>query len=359
MTVPFIPGLELARQFYAEAVRPLLAEALPHRPHAAALLGPGSEVLGLDTERSRDHDWGPRLQVFLTAEDAAGHAQRLTGLLSQRLPASFHGWPTRFTVTREPGRPAHHHVKLAELGTWLSSRLGFDPSRDVTLLDWLATPTQRLAEVTAGEVFHDGLGTLTQARARLAWYPHDVWLWLLACQWRRIAQEEPFVGRSGEAGDELGSAVVTSRLVRDLMRLVLLMARRYPPYGKWLGTAFSRLPAATALQPMLAGALWATDWRSRERHLGDAYQAAADLHNQLEVTEPVDTNVRGFHDRPYRVLDAGRFTTALQHAITDPKVGHLPMTGAVDQFVDSTDALIDLGLLRATVAAQLHRTGQH
>lgn len=35
-----------------------------------------------------------------------------------------------------------------------------------------------------------------------------------------------------------GSAVITARLARDLMRLCLLMDRRYPPYSKWLGTAF-------------------------------------------------------------------------------------------------------------------------
>jgi len=42
---------------------------------------------------------------------------------------------------------------------------------------------------------------------------------VLACQWRRISQEEPFVGRCDEVVDELGSAVVAARLVRDLMRL--------------------------------------------------------------------------------------------------------------------------------------------
>ena len=31
------------------------------------------------------------------------------------------------------------------------------------------------------------------------------------------------------------------------MRLWLLMNRRYPPYSKWLGTAFSRVPGTDAL----------------------------------------------------------------------------------------------------------------
>ncbi len=92
--------------------------------------------------------------------------------------------------------------------------------------DWLATPSQRLAEVTGGAVFHDESGELSRVRAALGWYPHDVWLHVLRCQWQRISREEPFPGRCAEVGDELGSAVVTAQLVRDLMRLWLLMIRR-------------------------------------------------------------------------------------------------------------------------------------
>lgn len=42
----FVPGLELSRSFYEEVVRPLLDDAFPGLVHSAALLGPGSEVLG-------------------------------------------------------------------------------------------------------------------------------------------------------------------------------------------------------------------------------------------------------------------------------------------------------------------------
>ncbi|MGD6748549.1 DUF4037 domain-containing protein [Streptomyces sp. BH105] len=59
-----------------------------------------------------------------------------------------------------------------------------------------------------------------------------MWRHLLACQWQRISQEEAFVGRCAESGDDLGSALVAGRLVRDLMRLCLLPDRRCAPYGK-------------------------------------------------------------------------------------------------------------------------------
>jgi len=352
----FVPGLELAAQFYADLVRPLLDETFPGLPHSAALLGPGSEVLGFDTARSADHDWGPRLQIFLAAEDAERAADAITRTLADRLPARFRDYPTRYTLSGDPDAAPVHHCEVAGLGQWLTGQLGFDPSRGITTLDWLATPTQRLAEITGGAVFHDGLGELGPVRAGLAWYPRDAWLYILACQWGRIGQEEAFAGRCAEVGDEVGAAVVAARLVRDMMRLVLLMHRRYPPYSKWLGTAFARLPIAPALTPALTGALSASNGRAREHHLCAALEATGTLHNETGLTEPVDPAVRFFYDRPFRVLDAGRFAAALRQAIADPRLRRLPPTGAVDQFVDSTDALGDIGFLRSVLATSLRPT---
>lgn len=348
MTPRFVPGLELARDFYGAVVSPLLAEEFPGLEHAAALIGPGSDVAGYDTERSTDHDWGPRLQVFLS-DGNGGTAARVTAMLAGRLPAEFRGYPVRFPVTREPGGVARHRVEVAGLGGWLTGLLGFDPRGAVTLRDWLATPTQRLAELTAGAVFHDDPGELTRARENAAWYPDDVWRYILACQWRRVDQEEPFPGRCAEAGDDLGSRVVTARLARDLMRLCLLMHRQYPPYSKWLGTAFARLPGGAGLAAALTAAISADHYDARERHLTEAMEAIAVLHNRLGLTPPLDTRPRRFFGRPYLVLGAGRFTAALCETIIDPRFRDLPLAGAVDQFTDSTDASGDPRFLRACV----------
>ena len=93
METPFIKGLELSRLLYEEAVAPLLTEHYPGLTYSASLLFHGSEVLGFDTPQSRDHDWGPRLQLFL-AENAIGPLRgEIDTLLRHRLPGDIHGYP--------------------------------------------------------------------------------------------------------------------------------------------------------------------------------------------------------------------------------------------------------------------------
>jgi len=176
---------------------------------------------------------------------------------------------------------------------------------------------------------------------------------MLACQWQRIGQEEPFPGRCAETGDDLDSLVVTGRLARDVMRLCLLMYRRYPPYSKWLGTAFARLPGTVGLTASLTAAISAGGWPASEEHLCEAYEAVALMHNELGLTPPLDTRTRRFYDRPYRVIGAGQFAAALRAAVTDPRIRELPLSGAIDQFIDSNDAADDLRFLRACVATAI------
>ena len=324
----FVPGLDLARAFYDEVVAPLVGDT----PHAAALLGPGSEVLGFDTPRSTDHGWGPRLMLFVEGEDLAGVGRSV----EDGLPGEFRGWPTRFGWD---ARAVTHHVVVTTLDDWLEEQLGFDPRRGVTTADWLSTPQQILLAVTRGAVFHDPGGELEAVRRALAWYPDDVWLWLLACQWRRIDQEEPFVGRTAEVGDELGSRILAARLARDVVRMCFLQERRYAPYSKWLGTAFAQLEAGAALAEPLRELVAATDFETREEHLVDVVRKLAARHNALGVTWHVDEIVGLFHSRPFRVLGSGRFVDACLERVSDAWLRSLPPVGSIDQFADSTDVL--------------------
>ncbi|MFJ8977207.1 DUF4037 domain-containing protein [Streptomyces sp. NPDC102282] len=358
----FLPGLELSGILYEEAVRPILRDTFPGLPYAAARVGSGSEVLGFDSPRSVDHDWGPRLEIFLNADAKAEHGADIRRLLAERLPKQVRGWPTHFQESddpldpvghmRETDGPVNHRVDLHDVDGWLDARLGLASAEaELDVREWLALPQQRLAETTGGIVFHDGLGSLTAVRRRLAWYPEQVWRYLLACQWQRIAQEESFVGRCAEVGDDIGSAVVTARLVRSLMQLCHLLERRYAPYGKWLGSSFSRLAMAESLGPMFRGALAATDYPARESHLCDAYEAVASLQNASGLITPVGPGRRPYHARPFLVLHAERFAQALARTVTDPDLRELPLVGGVDQWTDNADLLSRPGVVHAAVHA--------
>ena len=324
----FLPGTDLSRLFYLEAVRPLIAG----QPHGAARIGPGSEVLGFDTPRSTDHGWGPQLQVFVEQP----LADTVRASIDTGLPEHFRGWPVRFGWDDVL---VQHHVAVVPLDEWLISRLGFNPETGISTVDWLITPQQLLLEVTGGGVFQDQDGRLERIRADLAWYPDEIWRWLLACQWRRLAQEEPFAGRTSEVGDEFGSRIVTARLVRDLMRLCFLMDRRYAPYSKWLGSAFKQLDIASEIGPHLETALAAGTYSAREAALCSAYASAARRFNDLELMPDVDTHVRQFHSRPYRVLGCDRFVNACLEGIQDKGLKLHPLVGNIDQVVDSVDIL--------------------
>jgi Domain of unknown function (DUF4037) len=327
--VTFEPSLGLNAAFYREVVAPLVRPA----PHAAALLGWGSDVLGYDTARSADHGWGPRLQIFVNADAV----EDVRSAVEAGLPDVFRGWPVRYRLDADD--PAVHRVEVTTLGEWLTGRLGVDPRPGLEAIDWLVIPQQALLGVVAGRVYADPAGELAAVRAALTWYPREVWIWLLACGWRRLDQEEPFVGRAAEVGDELGSRIIAGRQVREVVRLALLLERTYAPYSKWVGTAFARLRAAPDLAPPLARALDAASSPQRESALVEAYELLGRLHNRLAPTDHVDPTPRFFYDRPFRVLGAGRFVNACLAAVHDADLRALPLVGSVDQFADSTDVL--------------------
>ncbi len=96
-----------------------------------------------------------------------------------------------------------------------------------------------------------------------------------------------------------------------------------------------------------------TNGTAREDALCRSYEQAVVAHNALGLTAPVEATRRPFHSRPYQVIDAGRVAAALRAAVTDPAVAALPPTGALDQFVDSTDLVGRVAARRAAVAATL------
>ena len=354
---PFVPGLQLSERFFHAAVRPILDRRFPGLMYSAGELGSGSDVLGFDDAQSRDHGWGPRVTLFLDEADFVEQGAAILERMGHELPPEVDGYPTHFTDPQLKGgglelreeRPIQHGVRVTTFSRFTTEYLGVDAARPVGEMDWLAIPSQHLRTVRAGRVFHDGLG-VEAARARLRWYPRDVWIYRMACQWTRIGQEEAFVGRCGDVDDELGSRLVAARLGMDVMRLCFLLEREYAPYSKWFGTAFARLTCAGVVAPAVNAALSARHWPAREAALAPAYLCAGEMHNALGLTEPVEVRMAPFHGRPYHVPHADRFAAALFAAIRSERLRALPPVGAIDQLADSTDVLTHPDRTRALAA---------
>jgi hypothetical protein len=351
---PFVPGLILAESFFQEQVQPILKSRYPELSYSAALIGSGSEVMEFDTEMSRDHHWGPRVMLFLRADDFKSKRDEIKKTLSRELPKVYLGYPTNFSEPNpednnvqllQPGTSGlvNHRVEIYTLTDYFLGYLNLDVNNNFDVADWLTFPQQKLRSITAGRVFRDDLG-LEATRARFAWYPHDVWLYILASTWNRVGQEEHIMGRAGYVGDEAGSSIIGSRLVRDIMRLAFLMEKEYPPYAKWLGTAFHKLKSASKFGNVFEEVLHATSWQERETSLCRAYETLAEIHNSLGITSPVSSKTSLFWSRPFKVIKGEKFAQAIIKEIKDPQV--VPLTkhsliGNIDLISDNTDFLED------------------
>lgn len=359
-----LTGSELSRRFHEEAVRPLLLARWPRLPYAAGRLGHGSEVLGLDDAMSRDHDWGPRLSLFVPDElrgpvDAA---------LEADLPTEFLGLPTRFTFTGSSR--TRHRVDVDTPRGFVLDRLGFDPVDDPGPVDWLSLTGQAVLEVIAGPVFVDRTGELTRRRDALAWYPDDIWRYIVAAGWQRLDQELPLMSRAADRGDETGSRLIAARLAGVVTHLAFVLSKRWAPYSKWRGTLFDRLPGVEPLRTHVDAMLDADAWPERQSACARALDALLDRQESAGLGRPAPRATAAFWDRPYLqiapeiipALAAERSSAEPTCAVPTrptgpsgpggPTVPTLPAgVGSVEQLTDTVDLLVDPARRRAVVAA--------
>jgi hypothetical protein len=371
----FIPGIQLNEGYYWEAVRPIIDTHFPNMPHTAALIGWGSDVIGFDTPTSCDHLWGPRIVLFLSVQNLSAVKNAIDQALRQNLPHTFRGYSTHFGDPDEEGvrklasidqGPVTHLIEITTIEDFWQQELGVSPYQDPGPVDWLTFQEHRLLTLTAGKVFFDGLG-LETVRRRFSYYPRDVWYYQLAAQWALISQEEAFVGRTHQVGDELGSRVIAARLVERFMRLCFLMEKRYAPYSKWFGSAFQRLVCYPQLAPLLENILAADTYTGRETWFSQVYTLIATMHNALGITPPLETCTRTYsawhnlpsgldnlarddprNTRPFQVIFGGRFTDAILKQIRDRAIlSQIRTSGSVNQFlVESSDALQSVAFCR-------------
>jgi hypothetical protein len=360
-----LSGLEIARLFYEEAVAPLIDQALPGLRYTASLLGPCSDVIGLDDAVSRDHGWGPRGHLLLPADGFDAARAILDATLTHRLPCRFRGYSTSFSRPQavpvaidQP--PVAHWIDISTPERFLRAQLGVSDVSRLNPIDWLTIHEHRLLSVTAGALFRDDLD-FAATRRLLAFYPDDLRLHLIAAEWQKIAQEQAFPGRAGSRGDAVGSALVAARLAESLVRLCFYLRRVYPPYSKWFGSAFQRLPGCAELHDAIAAVLATPDWQARDRCWTDALRGVIALHERAGLLAPGKYHVAPVYlGRPGAGLPAferggppsiEQLIDDLRGQITDPEVRGLPPAlGSINQLSACCDLTDDLGHRSALAA---------
>ena len=326
----FVKGLELNRGFYFEIVKPLLDKSFKGLRYTAALLGYGSDVLGMDTEQSMDHNWGPRMQIFI---DDPELTPVLNEFFKRELPLEYSGFSVNFSSPRYDNtqsmqklekRPENnlieHLIEVDSFRSYLSQRYSINKTSNFSLNDWLMFTDQNLLEITSGDVFHDGLNMLNNTRRELEFYPSDICKLRMAVLWHYISNKEAFIGRSIALDDFTGLKIMAAQLVNYLIKILFYLERKYIPYSKWFGSFFKTLDVYSKVENLVRGILSENDPSEIERKLCLLYVFVVERHNATPGMPYLNNAIQDFFQRPYKVIFAETIIEVLKKSILDDEI---------------------------------------
>ena len=296
-----IGALELGRAFFLEVVRPAMERICPEVLARAACgrFGWGSECLGMDDAISRDHHWGPRIDILLPEEVFRLEGERILRDVGAALPGRFRGFHL------EAGHVGSAGLSPESRDSFLQRTIG-RTSAPRTLFVWLEMPEEDILHVVNGEVWHDPSGEFTALRKALrGYYPDPVWKLRIA-QWCRNA--------SGYGLYHMTRAVQRDNLpflhhafaqtVRYTMHLVFLLNRTFYPYDKWLAPMFRRLPRlAPEMGPLIDEACQSGESWDRRVQLCERMHEIVDEHMVKEGLVPSHQRFKRSATSGYRLLE--------------------------------------------------------
>ena len=272
-----ISGLKLARAFWTQVGKPMIAAKYPQYVAriAAGLVGHGSECYGFDDAYSQDHDFGPRFCLWLSDEDYA--------VIGEQLQTDYDALPRDFSIdaqghavfstntsaiatdhgTPSPITPRAQGVNRRDgvfrIGDFFESITGYRTAPAQTSPhEWLMLDEATLAAATNGEVFADPTGQFSKTRQGFKDMPDDVRLALISKRLGMIAQAGQYnLPRSLKRGDGAAAWLSIHEFVNAASSLVFLinvpMVAGYLPYYKWQFAALRKLSKSMfALLPDVA-----------------------------------------------------------------------------------------------------------
>ena len=338
-------GLALNKRFYEKIVKPIIEKNF-NVPYACGLLGPGSEVLGIDDLTSRDHNWGLRLFLFIRETDQK-LKDEISDILSKKLIPEFEGHFTNWSEPAEDGSRSpiepigriNHRILIYTPQEFVQLHFGVPDLEEISDEQWLLFSEQKLLEFTSGEIFHDSVGEITALRERVKYYPDHIKYVLLIGEWQAIASEIAFSGRTRMLYDEIGSHLITCRLINRIMRIAFILENHYIPYAKWFGSQFIYLKLARELQPILQNIISDADWETRENGLLKCYLILAD---KMKVEGLLDIEIQEeiYFDRPIKVINVWDLIANLKTKIDSLLVKKYNW-GSINQIIPISDTIDD------------------
>jgi hypothetical protein len=324
--VSFIKGIELNEGFYNDIVKPLLEKKYPKLPYSAALLGYGSDVLGFDTETSMDHNWGPRLQLFIENKDLISE---LRNYFSYELPFQYKNFSVNFSKPGYDGtvrmeytgkKPVNHLIEITTFEDYLKERYAMDKTINFTNNDWLNFTDQSLVELTSGKVFYDGLNKINKTPEELRFYPLDIYKLRMALLWNYIGNKEAFVGRSIALNDYIGLKINTSRIINYLIKILFYLENKYIPYSKWTGCAFRQLNVYNDVNAIIMNLVKENIPEKIEEHICILYERVIEIHNRNRELPYLRNKTRYYFNRPYKVIFSENIVSEIIDSIKDEDV---------------------------------------
>lgn len=296
-----IRAIDLSRDFFQEVVRPAMEAECPDLLAQAACgrFGLGSECLGLDDAISRDHHWGPRVDMLFPEGLMNSATSERLKQVSLRFPREFRGFPL------EAGHVGGAGLAPEDLDSFLRRAVGRATVPE-TLTDWLDIPEEDITHIINGELWHDGPGTFSNIRTSYnQYYPDPVWKRRIA-HWCRYASGMGLypIRRAVLRDNYMYAFTAFGRCLKLTLELTFLLNRTYFPYDKWLYPLFQKLPKiAPDMDPLIREAVEAqTGWERRIELMEQA-------HTLLD-TFMVDTGIIEAHPRfmpsataGYRILE--------------------------------------------------------
>jgi hypothetical protein len=205
----------------------------------------GSDVLGGDDEISRDHDWGPQFDLFLSSEDYASHGAVLSKALNAAAPNPWNGY-------RLAGG-GDESVRVESIPGWFNKYLKLDRLPQ-TPADWPPSAFEStLYFLRHGAIWVDETGEFSKWRSALHEYPEELLRARLAEECFRVWHygEYNFVQRMSRRRDAIAISICLGEFVTGVMRMVLLMSRDFTPYWKWLPFEFRKRAEARSYVHLL------------------------------------------------------------------------------------------------------------